>query len=396
MNHGVHVSDRLSAATIAAAASADAPALALASASASAPVPVLASALAPDPAFRLLQTQADLQYHAAAVHGIFNAPAATGMGFWSINPYIGCAFGCAYCYARDTHRWALERAGQAGAAVSESMPAWLAFERRILVKENADARLRSALRSTRAPRPGETVVIGTATDPYQPAERRFRITRRILETLGETRGLKVVIITKSPLVTRDIDLLARVGSRGSLSVHISLITVDRELARRLEPRAPTPEARLRAVRRLAEAGISVGVNCMPVLPGITDRPDALEELVRQVADAGADNISAGALRLRAASRRRYLPVIREGWPELAARYEASYSKSAYASDGYRAGLRLFMEKLSRKYGIGTRVYRDEDMKQNTWDTPERELMERTGQPMGGPDSSSISQTELDL
>jgi DNA repair photolyase len=367
MNHDVHGSDQQSAVTIAAA-SADAPALALASASAS--VPVLASALAPDPAFRLLQTQADLQYHAAAVHGIFNAPAATGMGFWSINPYIGCAFGCAYCYARDTHRWALERAGPAGAAVSESMPAWLAFERRILVKENADARLRSALRSTRAPRPGETVVIGTATDPYQPAERRFRITRRILETLGETRGLKVVIITKSPLVTRDIDLLARVGSRGSLSVHISLITVDRDLARRLEPRAPTPEARLRAVRRLAEAGVSVGVNCMPVLPGITDRPDALEELVRQVADAGADNISAG--------------------------YETAYGKSAYASDGYRAGLRLFMEKMSRKYGLGTRVYRDEDMKQNTWDTPERELMDRTTQPLLGPDSFRISQTELDL
>ena len=352
--------------------------------------------LAPDPAFRLLQTQADLQYHAASARGIFNPPAATGMGFWSINPYIGCAFGCAYCYARDTHRWALERAGSEGAAIAESMPAWLAFERRILVKENADARLRGALRSARAPGVGETVVIGTATDPYQPAERRFRVTRRILEVLGETRGLKVVIITKSPLVTRDIDLLARVGGRGSLSVHISLITVDRELARRLEPRAPTPEARLRAVRRLADAGVSVGVNCMPVLPGITDRPDGLEALVQQVAEAGADNISAGALRLRAASRRRYLPVIREGWPELAPRYETAYRKSAYASDGYRTGLRLFMEKMSRKYGIGTRVYRDEDMAQNTWDTPEQELTDDAGTSALSPASSSISQTELAL
>lgn len=282
------------------------------------------------------------------------------MGFWSINPYVGCAFGCAYCYARDTHKWALERAGDAGARVAESMPPWLAFERRILVKENADARVRDALRSSRAPRPGELVVIGTATDPYQPAERRFGITRRILETLGETRGLRVVIITKSPLVTRDIDVLARIATRGSLAVHVSLITVDRELARRLEPRAPTPEARLRGVRRLSEAGIPVSVNCMPVLPGITDRPDALVALVEQVAAAGARSISAGALRLRAASRRRYLPVIREGWPELASRYETTYRKSAYASDKYRAGLRRFMDKLGRKYGLDTRVDRELD------------------------------------
>ena len=420
MNHGVHVSETLPAAPRAASsaatgaatgaateaaerAAAGVAAAAVAAIEATVDTTVASTVDAPafaglqrEPAFRLLQTQADLQYHAASVHGIFNSPSATGMGFWSINPYIGCAFGCAYCYARDTHRWALERAGSEGAAIADAMPAWLAFERRILVKENADARLRGALRSSRAPSVGDTVVIGTATDPYQPAERRFLITRRILATLGETRGLKVVIITKSPLVTRDIDLLARIGGRGPLSVHISLITVDRDLARRLEPRAPTPEARLRAVRRLAEAGVSVGVNCMPVLPGITDRPDALEALVRQVADAGADNISAGALRLRAASRRRYLPVIREGWPELASRYETSYRKSPYASDSYRTGLRLFMEKLSRKYGIGTRVYRDEEMKQSAWDTPERELMAGADRPVSVAGEAGNPQTELDL
>lgn len=317
-------------------------------------------ALPSDPALRLLQTQSDLQYHAAPVRRIFNAPSATGMDFWSINPYIGCAFGCAYCYARDTHRWTLERAGMAGTMVADSMPAWLAFERRILVKEHADASVRDAFRSTRAPRAGETVVIGTATDPYQPAERRFRITRRILETLAESRGLKVVIITKSPLVTRDIDVLARIATRGTLSVHVSLITVDRELARRLEPRAPTPEARLRAVRRLSEAGIAVGVNCMPVLPGITDRPDALALLVAKVAEAGAVSLAACALRLRSASRRRYMPVIRAGWPALAAQYERTYERSPYAADSYRAGLRQFMDKLCRKHGLRERVYREHD------------------------------------
>jgi len=334
---------------------------------------------APDPALRLLQTQSDLQYHAAPVRGIFNPPSATGMDFWSINPYIGCAFGCAYCYARDTHRWTLERAGSVGAMVAESMPAWLAFERRILVKEHADARLRDALRSTRAPRAGESVVIGTATDPYQPAERRFRITRRILETLGETRGLRVTIITKSPLVTRDIDVLARVATRGSLSVHVSLITVDRDLARRLEPRAPTPEARLRAVRRLADAGISVAVNCMPVLPGITDRPDALAELVARVADAGAESIAACALRLRSASRRRYMPVIRAGWPDLAPQYERTYERSAYAADSYRKGLRQFMEKLCRKHGLRERVYREEEVQAEGEQADE---LADSGQPAG--------------
>jgi DNA repair photolyase len=327
----------------------------------------LSPALAQHPLLRLLHTQADLQYHAAPVGRIFNAPAATGMGFWSVNPYVGCAFGCAYCYARDTHRWTLERAGAVGARVAESMPPWLAFERRILVKENADAQVRAAVRSSRSPAPGEAVVVGTATDPYQPAERQFGVTRRVLEALAELRGLRVTIITKSPLVTRDIDVLARLAVRGTVSVHISLITVDRDLARRLEPRAPTPEARLRAVRRLADAGIDVGVNCMPVLPGITDRPDALEALVAGVAAAGARSLAACALRLRAASRRRYLPVIREGWPELAPRYERTYHRSAYAADRYREGLRAYMDRLCRRHGLNERVYQEET---DTADTPD--------------------------
>ncbi len=318
------------------------------------------SLLAPDPAFPLLGTQADLTYHSAPVRGIFNPPSATGMRFWSINPYVGCAFGCAYCYARDTHRWTLERAGVVGARIVDSMPSWLAFERRILVKENADARLRGALRTSRAPRAGESVVFGSATDPYQPAERQFRVTHRILVVLTATRGLRIGINTKSPLVTRDVDVLARLAVRGSVSVHVSLITVDRELARRLEPRAPTPEARLRSIRRLADAGITVGVNCMPVLPGITDHPDALTKLVRAIADAGARSIAVAALRLRASSRRRYLPLIGDSFPELLPRYERTYATSAYAGERYRRGLSQFMHRLCDHYGLSTRVYRDED------------------------------------
>ncbi len=308
-------------------------------------------------ALRLLATQADLTYHEAPAGGIFNPPSATHMGFWSINPYVGCAFGCAYCYARDTHRWTLERAGGVGKHIAQSMPPWLAFERRVLVKQRAGQRIREALRSSRAPKPGDTVVIGSATDPYQPAERRFRVTEAVLRGLLAARDFSITIITKSPLVTRDIHLLRQLRNRHEVSVHVSLICIDRELARTLEPRAPTPAARLRAVRRLADAGITVSVNCMPVLPGITDTPEALDALVEQVAAAGARSMGAAALRLRSSARRRYLPVIREAFPRLAGRYESTYKNSIHTSDTYRAELQQRFEKLCEKHGITTRSYR---------------------------------------
>lgn len=317
-----------------------------------------------DAALRQLDAQSDLTYHAAPVRGIFNPPSATGMGFWSVNPYVGCAFGCAYCYARDTHKWAMERAGDVGAKIVAEMPAWLAFERRVLVKQNAAQRVRESICSSRSPSAGEALVIGSATDPYQPAERRFRVTREILEALCDTRGLRITIITKSPLVTRDVDLLARLTQRGTLGVHISLITIDRELARKLEPRAPTPEARLRAVQRLAEAGIDVSVNCMPVLPGITDDPAALTALVQRVADSGARSMGACALRLRSASRTRYLPFVREAFPQLVSRYEHTYRKSAYAAESYRLGLNAFMVRACNARGLRMREYRYDEMGDN--------------------------------
>lgn len=279
------------------------------------------------------------------------------MGFWSINPYVGCAFGCAYCYARDTHRWQLERAGADGTRVAESMPAWLAFERRILVKNNAAAKVREALRSTRSPKAGDKLVIGTATDPYQPAERHQGITRSVLDALGDVRGLSITVITKSPLVTRDIDLLARLTVRNRVTIHISLITLDRDLARRIEPRAPTPDSRLRAVRRLTDAGIDVGVNCMPVLPGITDHPQALADLVQRVAESGASHIATASLRLKPSAKRRYLMLMRESFPELTQRYLAAYSEGPHIKDRYKTGLSEYMHKLCDKHGLNTRAYK---------------------------------------
>jgi DNA repair photolyase len=317
----------------------------------------------------ILGEQKDISYYGAAARTIVNGPETTGMDFWSVNPYVGCAFGCAYCYARYAHRYTLERAAAADPADEhlrhdlESMPPWLAFERRIFVKRNAAEALRTVLRRA-GPRydalRAEGVVIGTATDPYQPAERRYRVTRALLETIAEQPGMSVSIITKSPLVTRDVDVLSRIAARADVTVHVSLITLDRDLARRIEPRAPTPESRLRAVARLSEAGIDVGVNVMPVLPGITDGADAMDALVRAVARAGASHIAACALRLRGTARRRYLPFIEAEFPHLAERYRASYAAGYNVGERYREGLRRYFAKLCTKYGIRNGFYDDGD------------------------------------
>jgi DNA repair photolyase len=323
-----------------------------------APLPVLGASLG---------EQTDIVYYAAAARSVLNPPSATGIGCWSLNPYVGCAFGCAYCYARYAHRYTMERAAGRGsvrgaiAGETESLPPWLAFERRVLVKHEAPTLVRRALEG-RSPRyrrllsGAEAVVVGTATDPYQPAERRFRVTRGVLEALAEQRGLRVVIITKSALVTRDLDVLTRLAARSRLSVHVSLITLDRAVARRVEPRSPTPEARLRAVARLAGVGIDVGVNIMPVLPGITDGPADLAALVRAIAGAGAMHVAAGALRLQPAARERYLPWIAAEFPELAGRYRAAYSRGPYAGDRYRAGLRTRITQLCEQHGLAVRTY----------------------------------------
>lgn len=334
-------------------------------------VPLLFDAGEVGPSRRLpvIGEQKDISYYGTAARTIVNGPETTGMDFWSINPYVGCAFGCAYCYARYAHRYTLERAAAADPSDEhlqqdlESMPPWLAFERRIFVKQNAAAAVRKTLRRD-GPRyqalRKEGVVIGTATDPYQPAERRFRVTRGILEAIAEHPGMPVSIITKSPLVTRDVDVLARIAAWAAVTVHVSLITTDRELARRIEPRAPTPESRLRAVARLSEAGIDVGVNAMPVLPGITDGPDAMDALVRSVARAGATHIAACALRLRGTARRRYLPFIEAEFPHLADRYRASYASGYNVGERYRDGLKRHFAKLCAKYGIRNGFYDDGD------------------------------------
>ncbi len=305
--------------------------------------------------------QGDITYYGTTARTVLNGPAATGMGYWSINPYVGCAFGCAYCYARYTHRYVMERSAD-GAVLDDrlaqdaaAMPPWLAFERRIFVKRNAPAVLRETLRHG-GPRHlglvrGDALVIGTATDPYQPAERHFRVTHGILEVLAEHPGLRIGIITKSPLITRDIDVLTRVVRHSRLAIHLSLITLDRELARRLEPRAPTPEARLRALARLRDAGLDVGINVMPILPGITDSPAGLDALVARVAALGATHVNVGTLRLQHEARKRYLPFIAQEFPHLAERYRVTYDHSHDVGERYRKGLQHFFHRICATHNI---------------------------------------------
>jgi DNA repair photolyase len=285
------------------------------------------------------------QFISLPVRAVLNTPASTGMDFWSLNPYVGCEFGCAYCYARDTHRFVVERAGQTGA----DTPAWLDFERRILVKTDAPSVLARTLDPARLG--NRSLVIGTATDPYQPAERRFRLTRRVLETLLGWRGLSIGLITKSPLIVRDLDLLQRLAERHEVSVNISLATIDARLARRLEPRTPVPRARLRALKRLTAGGIHTGLLVAPILPCLTDGRAALSALMAAAKEAGARYVVGSALRLGPAARRRFLPFLATEFPELAERYERHYARRQSAGWNYQAALMSRLQDLQRRHGF---------------------------------------------
>ena len=291
---------------------------------------------------------------------VLNSPARTGMDFWSLNPYVGCEFGCTYCYARFAHRYVVERAHDAGRLSDAEFVdfrgphGWEAFERRIFVKQQIlsalDADLRRYFRTS-----GQgfsPIVVGTATDPYQPAERRFRLTRAALERLGRYEGLSVGVITKSPLVTRDADVLGRLARRNDLEILVSLISVDTELVRAFEMRSPIPAARLRAVQKLSAAGINVGLIVAPVLPGITDDRRHLEALFQAAREAGARFVYAGPLRLYPGIRDRFLPVLERRAPMLAARYRAVYGERGGAAPRpYAKALARRIKRLQARYGF---------------------------------------------
>lgn len=282
----------------------------------------------------------EVTFEAVPTRSVLNSPAATHMPFWSVNPYIGCEFGCTYCYARDTHRWTMERQGGGDPD---------SFENRILVKVDAPALLRRTLDPARID--GAPIVIGTATDPYQPAERRFRITRGLLESLLPHRGLHLGIITKSPLITRDTDLLVQLAERHTVSIHISLAALEGRLVRRIEARSPAPHARLRALGRLAAAGLNVGLLVAPIIPGVTDGRDQLTALFRAAKEAGARRVAGEALRLGPAARRHFLPHLAREFPDLAARYNRRYGQRQTAGQDYTAALTRRLDAIRQELGL---------------------------------------------
>jgi DNA repair photolyase len=297
------------------------------------------------------------RFYRIPARGVLNTPAATGMPFWSVNPYIGCEFGCSYCYARDTHRYTLERAADSGLAPAAlpHMPAAQSFERNILVKERADELLSRALASRNLT--GQSLVIGSATDPYQPAERRFGITRSLLQCMLPYSGLSIEIITKSPLVLRDTELLSSLAARNAVRIYISIATVHHALARRLEARTAVPTARLRALARLRQAGLDAGVLIAPIIPGITDSARDLSLLLQAAREAGACFAGGSSLRLGPAARRSFMPHLEREFPALASRYRRAYARHDYAPDAYREALRQRLARLKARYGFFSEAHR---------------------------------------
>ncbi|MBI3909510.1 MAG: radical SAM protein [Armatimonadetes bacterium] len=270
---------------------------------------------------------------------------------WTINPYRGCAFGCVYCYARYTHEYFVANYRHRPRDPSyETIPATVMdFERRIYAKVGAAQVLAAELQ--RRDVRGQQIAVGTVTDPYQPAERRYRITRSLLAVLARHQGLVLSLTTKSDLVTRDLDLLRRIAANSHLHVNITVTTLDHTLARRLEPRAPRPDRRLAAVRRLVEGGIHTGVFVMPILPGLNDGAASLDALVAAAAAAGARYVATQPLCLRDATRARFYPWLRQEFPHLYARYRRLYARDTDLPAGEADRLRDLFDYLRRKHGL---------------------------------------------
>lgn len=291
----------------------------------------------PDPAAEAIRRRAGVEYHDLVARDILNRVDSPRLPFqWSVNPYRGCEFGCAYCYARDTHGFF-------------ELDDPLEFESRIFVKRRAAESLRRKLR--RSDLRGQSIAIGTATDPYQPAEKHYEITRSLLEVFAEVEGLSLSITTKSPLVVRDLDLLTELDRRHAVEVHVTITTVDAALARRVEVHAPDPGARLRTVSRLAEAGIAVRVNCMPVMPGINDDEEVLEPLVEAVKAAGAYDLGAQALFLKPTARIHFFAWLAREFPELQGLYRRLYATRDYLDDGARERLLSTYRRLKLAAGL---------------------------------------------
>ena len=262
-----------------------------------------------------------------------------GMPFnWSLNPYMGCAHRCTFCYVR-----AFE--------LRADRPADARYGTSIRVKVNVAEVLRREL--ARPSWRGGGVAIGAATDPYQPAEGHYRLTRQCLEALRDAAN-PFALITRGPMIVRDLDVLVEAARRAEVSVTFSIPTLDTEIWRRTEPGTAPPHQRLRALQQLVEAGIKTGVGMAPILPGLSDRPELLAEVVRAARAVGATGVWANLLYLKPGTREHFLFALAEDWPELVPEYERLYDGRAYLPRAATEPVRVQVRELGRSLGVRDR------------------------------------------
>jgi DNA repair photolyase len=262
-----------------------------------------------------------------------------GMPFgWSLNPYMGCAHRCTFCYVRAFEARA-------------DRPADDRYGTSIRVKTNVAEVLRREI--ARASWEREPVAIGAATDPYQPAEGRYRLTRACIEALADAAN-PFAVITRGPLIVRDLDVLVAAARVADVSVTFSIPTLDEEIWRRTEPGTAPPRQRMRALKRLVDAGIRTGVGMAPILPGLTDRPELLAEVVRAARAAGATGIWSNLLYLKPGTREHFLDALERDWPELLPEYERLYARRAYLPTDETKPVREQVRALARSHGIRDR------------------------------------------
>ena len=262
-----------------------------------------------------------------------------GMSFkWSLNPYMGCVHRCTFCYVRAFEHRA-------------DRPFDDRYGTSIRVKVNvADVLRRELARPSWA---GESVAVGAATDPYQPAEGRYRLTRACIEAFADASN-PFSIITRGPMIVRDIDVLAEAARRGNVSVTFSIPTLDEEVWQKTEPSTAHPRQRIRALKELVDAGIKASVGMAPILPGISDHPEQLAEVVRAAREAGACGVWTNLLFLRPGTREHFLEHLAADWPELVPRYQELYRGRAYLGSKEAKPVRGTVSELAREAGVKDR------------------------------------------
>ena len=262
-----------------------------------------------------------------------------GMSFrWSLNPYMGCAHRCTFCFVRAFEALA-------------DRPADDRYGTSIRVKTNVAEVLRREL--ARPSWKHEQVAVGTATDPYQPAEGRWKLTRAAIQVLGESRT-PFGLITRGPLIVRDVDVLADAAQRADVSVTFSVPTIDPHIHRLTEPGTAPPRQRLRALKTLVDAGIRASVGMAPILPGLSDDPDGMADVIKAARDAGACGVWANVLYLKPGTREHFLDHLARDWPELLPAYERLYAKGAYVAKEIAEPVKARVAELRKRHGIADR------------------------------------------